>query len=399
MQLGWIDFSKEEREKVLDVIQLLQEPGAVDELGIGTIRDAFANYFFPGTSTIQTRAKYFLIVPYVLKEVGEGKYGSDKNKILKLVDEEERKCGLKLIQGDKRGVIGSLVLPHSWVARKPSNIYWNGIKEFGIFRNKYLSINEYIEKSILLNNMKKGTKLGNRYDTAEENEKDDKDAGDILSFQFWNLPSVYNTNWKENLTIDLLPEEAAFLRKQIQKEQQGTLFAFILKNNIEVSKYESFAALTEVIYEDVPQTMKEMIDLANAFNRLVYVTRIRYNVILSAGENELANDEWDYYEPVIEEMVDVDLGQIYERFLITNFGLKKFLNELQKAFKTRDYPMADKLIRDRESNLKGSSRAKLNRIGEYPADEWVGGGWLDFRFSAAKRIINDIYAGEEEIHV
>ena len=66
MQLGWIDFSKEDRQKALDVINLLSEQGAVDELGIGIIRDAFANYFFPGTSTIQTRAKYFLIVPYVL---------------------------------------------------------------------------------------------------------------------------------------------------------------------------------------------------------------------------------------------------------------------------------------------------------------------------------------------
>ena len=61
MQLGWIDFSKEDRQKALDVINLLSEQGAVDELGIGVIRDAFANYFFPGTSTIQTRAKYFLI--------------------------------------------------------------------------------------------------------------------------------------------------------------------------------------------------------------------------------------------------------------------------------------------------------------------------------------------------
>lgn len=65
MQLGWIDFSKADRDKVLDVINLLQEEGAVDELGIGIIRDWFANIFFLGTSTIQTRAKYFLIVPYV----------------------------------------------------------------------------------------------------------------------------------------------------------------------------------------------------------------------------------------------------------------------------------------------------------------------------------------------
>lgn len=67
MQLGWIDFSKEDRQKAFDVINLLSEQGAVDELGIGVIRDAFANYFFPGTSTIQTRAKYFL--KYVWNDV------------------------------------------------------------------------------------------------------------------------------------------------------------------------------------------------------------------------------------------------------------------------------------------------------------------------------------------
>lgn len=65
MKLGWIDFSKEYRQKALDVMNLLSEQGAVDELGIGIVRDAFANYFFSGTSTIQTRAKYFLIVPYL----------------------------------------------------------------------------------------------------------------------------------------------------------------------------------------------------------------------------------------------------------------------------------------------------------------------------------------------
>ena len=74
MQLGWVDFSKEDREKVLDVMNLLQEQGAVDEIGIGLIRDAFANMFFPGTSTVQTVAKYFLIVPYILKEATEGLY-------------------------------------------------------------------------------------------------------------------------------------------------------------------------------------------------------------------------------------------------------------------------------------------------------------------------------------
>lgn len=123
MQLGWIDFSKEDRQKAFDVINLLSEQGAVDELGIGVIRDAFANYFFPGTSTIQTRAKYFLIVPYMLREAVDGRYGKDANRVLRAIDSAEKDCGIRLLEADPKaeGVIGSRVLPKGWVARKPSD--------------------------------------------------------------------------------------------------------------------------------------------------------------------------------------------------------------------------------------------------------------------------------------
>ena len=136
MPLGWIDFSRSERNKVMNVIHLLNadNQGAVDELGIGVIRDAFSDFFFPGTSTVQTRAKYFLIVPYVLMEAGSGQYGSEVNAILRKIDDEERKCRDILIQNSTDGVIGSLV-PRSWVVRAPSNIYWNGIRKFGIFHS------------------------------------------------------------------------------------------------------------------------------------------------------------------------------------------------------------------------------------------------------------------------
>ena len=96
MKLGWVDFSTEDRNKVFSVMNLLQEQGALDELGIGLIRDAFANRFFPGTSTIQTRAKYFLIVPYVLKEAIDGKYGNNPTVIMRKINNEERACALQL---------------------------------------------------------------------------------------------------------------------------------------------------------------------------------------------------------------------------------------------------------------------------------------------------------------
>lgn len=63
MELGWIDFSKTERSKILSVLDLLGEKGVLDEFGISQIRDSYFDLFFHGTSPIQTRSKYFFIVP------------------------------------------------------------------------------------------------------------------------------------------------------------------------------------------------------------------------------------------------------------------------------------------------------------------------------------------------
>ena len=58
---GWIDFSPSDRALVKEAIAGMKEEGTLDELGIGQIRDAFADLLFPGFSTIQTRAKYHFI--------------------------------------------------------------------------------------------------------------------------------------------------------------------------------------------------------------------------------------------------------------------------------------------------------------------------------------------------
>ena len=64
--LTWLDSSEHERRSVLELVSALNEPGTLDELGIGTIRDTIADTLFPGTSTIQTRARYFLFIPWIL---------------------------------------------------------------------------------------------------------------------------------------------------------------------------------------------------------------------------------------------------------------------------------------------------------------------------------------------
>ena len=63
---------------MLDAVDLFKEKGTRDEMGIGSVRDAFADLFFPGTSTIQTRARYFLFVPWVYLQLEQRRVPSSE---------------------------------------------------------------------------------------------------------------------------------------------------------------------------------------------------------------------------------------------------------------------------------------------------------------------------------
>src|SRR3954454_12078852 len=61
--VGWIAGSLAERDAALALLGADGPAEPRDELGIAPLRDALANAFFPGITTLQTRAKYFLLVP------------------------------------------------------------------------------------------------------------------------------------------------------------------------------------------------------------------------------------------------------------------------------------------------------------------------------------------------
>lgn len=395
MPIGWIDFSKSERNKVMNVISLLnaEDQGAVDELGIGVIRDAFSDFFFPGTSTVQTRAKYFLIVPYVLVEAVAGRNDSDVRAILRKIDDEERKCRDILIKNNTDGVIGSLV-PNSWVVRTPSNIYWNGIRKLGIFRAD-LSIREYVQQSILMKKLKDARLSGNKKDDAEENERDDSDAGDITLFKFWNLGDTYQTDWRKNLRIELTPKEAAFLKTQIVTHLRGTLFSFVLQNQIDLDQYDSFGAFSEAVRDRVDPELKYMIDLANAFNNLAALITTRYNMIVTGGKSARACERWEMLSKDLEQRCAVDLKAVYRELHIKRSKLKGFLLRTQEEFRKGNIDAVDQLIIKQEIDLKDRKRAKTLRPEEYVGRNWIGLYMLDYRFRPTQRLVRDIMNPKE----
>jgi len=135
--IGWIDFSSEHREKVKTVMDLLASPGVVDELGIGMIRDSFSDTLFPGISTIQTRAKYFLTLPRIFRDYKNLR--ANERRRITLADylkQQENRCMSCLNQNHKSdpqdGIIGaSFAGKRGEVQRKQSSVYWNGLRTFG----------------------------------------------------------------------------------------------------------------------------------------------------------------------------------------------------------------------------------------------------------------------------
>lgn len=156
----------------------------------------------------------------------------------------------------EEGIIGRRVLPKGWVARKPSNIYWNGIRTYGICTQD-LTIPELLKASIVLQAQKKTSALGNKGDDTTDSERDDADAGRDVATQLFSVPDDYYADWRENLSVYLTVSEAAFLRKMIETSVADSLLGYLLKNNIDVTKYDSFEAVYEDLKEEIPADLSE----------------------------------------------------------------------------------------------------------------------------------------------
>ena len=171
---------------------------------------------------------------------------------------------------------------------------------------------------------------------------------------------------------------------------------YILKNNIDLNQYDSFECLYESLKDELPEELSNKMRIACEFNRLVYVARVRYNHILSNGENSSAKELWEQIENNLLDMLRVDIDEVLQITNINNPKLRGFLINFKEALLANDLKAADNEIINREISIKTRSRAKLCNCENYKKNAWIGGTYLDYRFPDARRIINDIYKGEKQ---
>ncbi|CAN5880818.1 hypothetical protein BH18ACT11_BH18ACT11_27740 [soil metagenome] len=107
----WLDYSERDRRRMVDVIEALQETEARDELGIGGVRNAMADKLFPGTSTLQTRVRYFLFVPWVYRRL-EGR-GLSPSRMARAARQSEIQLIHALLRGGIVKCCGSGSVDHA----------------------------------------------------------------------------------------------------------------------------------------------------------------------------------------------------------------------------------------------------------------------------------------------
>lgn len=156
MELGWIDFSKTERSKNTQRFRFAFRKRYFGRAWYCTCQRWVFQPFLSGTTTIQTRVKYFFIVPYALKQL-ERSSETNPNRVFKALDAIEKTCGQIFLKqnSSENGIIGKRSLQSGgWVKRTPADIYWAGMKRYGIFTGGGLSLSEYIRISCAMKDKK-----------------------------------------------------------------------------------------------------------------------------------------------------------------------------------------------------------------------------------------------------
>lgn len=402
---GWLAHDDGERRRMMEVIDLFRERGTLDELGIGTIRDAFAEHFFPGTSTVQTRARYFLFIPWIYRLIEEERVPSSR------AGGRAREVHTQLVASLKNGGVGTNagligIDAGDALQRLPSAIYWYGLGRWGI-RLFAGSTDRY------------HASLDAHY--REERAARTSDGGELINPARHNwLPSLppRPAGLLEATTFDLTATEADFLIERVRRSAPDSLLAACLTP--QTSRKSSAKAPWELGTGALPQRLHDDIEHARLYSLVMEGAALLYNRLLaeaSAAHFATADaSRVDRYGELLgrwaadmaadaDALADWDQQDLWGRLLELDPGIPHKAREFSRHWieRARQSPatvvhdqVARELIRYRERQTKGAL-ARLHN--ERALERWSGAsslGRLTYRWDQAKGIVMDILRGAQQ---
>ena len=387
--LAWIDFDEAERQRAQRIMALFQERETRDELGLGGIRDSIADHLFPGTSTIQTRLRYMLFIPWLFQMLEESTAGVDQLAIEARALENRLTNALKA-GGESNGIIGRDA--GADLQRLPSSVYWAGLGTWGIRLFTGSTDNLFSSMRHLRNH------------SRQARESEDV-AAEAQAFQIWSpsLPSPPE-DLLEAVRFRLTSEEAAFIIERLMSAQPRSLLTFLARS-------DAGSADCSNIWEhphlaDFPNETGALVRHSKMFSNVMHGAALLYNLLLSRLRE---SPDWiEKYESRIREWREgLDLSAIRAWSLETFWqdiehpthrirpAAKHFVTEWVALVRSGNLgegslTAAAELVQNRELRLKTNQSRFSNRA---VRDRWNGASGvepLSFRWAQARSHLRDL---------
>lgn len=385
MKISWVDASAADQRRMQEIAGLFTEKETVDELGLGPVRDALGSILFPGSSTLHTRAKYFLLVPWFHAHAGQ-------NASHELVRDVERQFihHMHAARGEDRdGLYGQ---NSANVVRLASDVHRNALISHGIqFDPGNPSSRRFL------------TELG--YEDAVH--------APLLHPQLPAPPAEF-PQVPGGFTLN--GEEARWLKERILSSSPHTGLAHFLQ-------YRPAAGSTfpweDPAAKSISGPAAQHMRIAEQFATTVHGAQLLYNLMLSekqrdlfaeTGDADMAKGDPDHYRAeLLTWAADVtalppwDIEEIISlvtRWRVAPLPLLDFLRNWDEVLQSAspeeiaDHPAARELIETRERAKKGSQSRFRNRS---LLANWGGSSAasrLTMRWGASvRRILLDIHDG------
>jgi Family of unknown function (DUF6361) len=396
--IAWLDASREDQRRMREIVNLFSQSESRDELGIGQVRDAFSDTLFPGTSTLQTRARYLLFVPWCfMMAAAEGGVASRGERH---VEKNERALIVGLRDaGATDGLIGRL----AGVAVKnlPSTIYWSALQRYGILR-----VAEPLDAL--------GLQAALDPDQEELAER-------VLGAWSPTLPSAPAGSPRHlQAGFDLSRTEAGWLQERMLGSTEGTLLHHLVRDGNRPQP-GSDAPWDDPVCHTSPSEVRKVLEHARQFSLAMHGASFLYNLMIAelyvdAGHTRIENPVERYRDRLQEwvhecalnasALATWDRDAFWQLILGANPQVSLFTRGFLNAWfdkvgsleisQAADDETLRQLITRRERTQKGSqSRLTNDRLLASCSGE-SGTRRLTYRWEQVNRIVQDLHDGLEE---
>lgn len=392
----WLDHDAAASERSMRLLDFFNASEARDELGVGGVRDSISDQLFPGTSTIQTRLRYFLFIPWVLSPLDERRLSNATFRSEAAKREYDLQHYLGKNEPDADGVIGRRA--GSQLKRLPSSVYWNGLHAWGI-RRQNGSMQQYFHEA--------QERAAFRERRRIHDEGGWEDGSSPAAYWDHTLNTLRPDGFPENAMLALTRDEATYLLEKWQASQPRSLLTWLA---LATRSHETFprsgTVWEHVLHPEFPSPIKKLVDHGKRLDMLVRGAAYLYNLQLAeltkhekGEEYERLLEEWSVDAP--PEIFDWDLAEFWPMVLnkghaitqATRLFLQSWL-EIARAErgKVATSPRARELVANRERVLK-KDRSRFDNPSV--RSQWTGAAGIapiEFRWPVVQGYLQEWHA-------